>query len=70
MTDFWFTSKHGSLDVFLFSKDGETINQVRVKFQDEVTIMSSEMFFEIFSENARDIYEEAATKWQNERLSS
>lgn len=66
-------TRHATLSEFLDMtfkfEDGE-LERVEVKFEDEVLIMSSDMFFAVFGADAHGLYEQAVTEMQNKELSS
>lgn len=71
--NFIFQTKHATLNAFItvtmIFKDGD-LDKVHVKHEEEILIMSSDMFFALMGGDAHELYEKAAESEQNERLSS
>lgn len=63
--------RHATLGEFINVKmtfvDGD-LDKVEIKFEDEVLIMSSNMFFAVMGGDAHQLYEAAAEAHQNESL--
>lgn len=71
MKDFVFKTKHATLEAFLdvsvFFKNSD-FEKAEIKFEDEVLILSPNMFFAILADDALTIYEKAAEAHQHASL--
>ena len=62
-----FATLNAFIDVKMTFKDGD-LSSVEIKHEDEVLIMSSDMFFAVMGGDAHQLYEKAAEAEQNERI--
>lgn len=71
MPEFVYSTKFATLNAFIdvkmTFKEGD-LERVEVKHEDEVLIMSSDMFFAVMGGDAHQLYEKAAEAEQNERI--
>lgn len=70
--NFIYKTRHATInaivDVTITFKDGD-LEKAEIRHDDEILVMSGNMFFAVMGGDAHSLYEKAAESEQNERLS-